>query len=585
MDSELDLMKGFGSFRDNGELLDFEIISSDSESFFVHKSYMCVWSQFFKTMLLGSTEMAECRSNVLNLKTIPSNALRSLLNFVYGETTVITIDNIDGIMNAAAFLIVDRLMNHCCSVLLKNIHPHNCWWMLPLVRLYCPYNKDVESKIQIYIETYIATRLNYGRGIPFDHATQIHQADMKRYLSTDMARRAHPLAHVDAVASWFRAKREIHDEDEGNTEKKEEEALSSIKELVTDCVDLVSLTIGELDFVRRHYVDIPVFQEAVTTVENYNRSSVCQQLKATNPHVTKMCHIEYLFAMQIGNRCWTIWVYDEYQSIWNKKVLGLPIKCKRWSSKRWKIVTVNNFLLMVNCASLRCWLFNPLNSMMETFDTLLENYCKPNETMIKDSVLVSCRDAILMIIGYATVLTLSPESKAWKTLCTLTPLAMDTPSAVANDDSGRVFLMYTSICSGQKKTIFTQLDPYSGEQKQLPDYPEMVSGCKRMFIINQNLYIGIDSIRYPYRYCLKTKVWLSNDNLFCISMYSTKNEVIVARHSQCIYSCPIKDSHCTISMCKDTEQQYLGRGIYLPPNHNKTCYMGVLAFPSKLLVQ
>jgi hypothetical protein len=89
-----------------------------------HKLILASSSTYFRNMLLSG--MKESRMDKIELKDVDPDALEALVNFVYTSKLVITQNNVQSLMMAAAMLVFVPAFNACGEFLVGQLHPTNC---------------------------------------------------------------------------------------------------------------------------------------------------------------------------------------------------------------------------------------------------------------------------------------------------------------------------------------------------------------------------------------------------------------------------------------------------------------------------
>jgi len=114
------IIKRLQEQRKNGELLDYEIVTSDGKVFKVHKSYLVsVMPKFAPTLM-------ESKTNHMTLSDITSTGLAPVLDYMYGEHNInIDGNNIADILNAASLLHVTGVTRLCEKRLMDIVEETN----------------------------------------------------------------------------------------------------------------------------------------------------------------------------------------------------------------------------------------------------------------------------------------------------------------------------------------------------------------------------------------------------------------------------------------------------------------------------
>ncbi|XP_071498581.1 kelch-like protein 24 [Diadema antillarum] len=122
------LSSTFQSMRQAGELTDFMLCAEDNR-FPCHKMLLAAGSPYFKAMFTGPMRVEDSSSSA-DLQDISSTTAELLLDYMYTGRLKITADNVQELLIAANFLLLERLVEACCDFLRRQLDQHNCFEML-----------------------------------------------------------------------------------------------------------------------------------------------------------------------------------------------------------------------------------------------------------------------------------------------------------------------------------------------------------------------------------------------------------------------------------------------------------------------
>ncbi|KXJ17728.1 Kelch-like protein 12 [Exaiptasia diaphana] len=143
--------KNFLSFlnilRKEGELAGFcdVVLEVDGQSFPAHRCVLAVNSQFFYTLFTSG--MRDSKEKHVNLRSLNGLAVSAILDFFYTRDIVVDNDNAEELLEAASFLLLNRVKNVCAEVISNNLSISNCFSTKRLAERYGldELKKDAQS--------------------------------------------------------------------------------------------------------------------------------------------------------------------------------------------------------------------------------------------------------------------------------------------------------------------------------------------------------------------------------------------------------------------------------------------------------
>ena len=116
-----------------------------------HRAVLAASSAYFSAMF--SAGMKESSSNVVTMKDVDANIMKTLVNFVYtGQLGTVNSENVEALLQHSALLQLDDASNICCEFLEQQLEPLNCIGIRRFAALHqC---KDFLLKINSFIREY-----------------------------------------------------------------------------------------------------------------------------------------------------------------------------------------------------------------------------------------------------------------------------------------------------------------------------------------------------------------------------------------------------------------------------------------------
>ena len=89
-----------------------------------NRSLLAATSPYFTAMF--THDWIESRQEVVEIKDMPGHALSSIVDFAYTGDIELTVDNVQDILSASSYLLIDEVRDLCCSFLVKQLDVSNC---------------------------------------------------------------------------------------------------------------------------------------------------------------------------------------------------------------------------------------------------------------------------------------------------------------------------------------------------------------------------------------------------------------------------------------------------------------------------
>jgi len=190
------LLKTLNAMRKDKSLCDFEI-KCENDSFYCHKCLLIAMSDYFKVMLTGSMHQTnQTCVDLANFHT-SSNAIKSILDFIYTGFIHINSENIDDILATASYLQVNEILNLCSSFLIENLSEENFVSTFKLIDLYS-LHELTDSLEDFLINNFTFIYEKCGQKF-----NQLSYEQIKFVLKCDMLHALHELKLFVIVANWL----------------------------------------------------------------------------------------------------------------------------------------------------------------------------------------------------------------------------------------------------------------------------------------------------------------------------------------------------------------------------------------------
>lgn len=112
-------------------------IIAEKHEFPCHKAVLAAASEYFDTMF--SSSMTEAKSDVISIAEVREDVFNSVLQYIYGNCSVISTENVEYLLQAADRFQISLLKNNCEDFLLERLSVENCigFWVTGLAYA-CP---------------------------------------------------------------------------------------------------------------------------------------------------------------------------------------------------------------------------------------------------------------------------------------------------------------------------------------------------------------------------------------------------------------------------------------------------------------
>ena len=112
------------ALRKNGTFCDITLRSSDGEKFAVHRVVLAAGCMYFN--ILFNTNMLEKQQTIVNLKTVPSSALREVLEYIYTGNARVKKESLPELIFASSMFLLFDLADYCWHVFVQTLDLRNC---------------------------------------------------------------------------------------------------------------------------------------------------------------------------------------------------------------------------------------------------------------------------------------------------------------------------------------------------------------------------------------------------------------------------------------------------------------------------
>ena len=129
----LNLSRNLYEQLDNGEFCDM-VIKVEGQVFPVHRNVVVASSAYFRS--LYSSQMAESRSNEVELHCGPPETIRYVIQYMYIGSISLTTENSIPILKCADHLLMKSLVDLCENFLIEKGNELNCFKMMDIAELY-----------------------------------------------------------------------------------------------------------------------------------------------------------------------------------------------------------------------------------------------------------------------------------------------------------------------------------------------------------------------------------------------------------------------------------------------------------------
>ncbi len=133
-------LKNLSELRDDDKLCDV-VIKAEGDNFPVHKAVLASCSPYFKAMFCS--DMEESKKTSITIRDIPSDAMKTVLDYCYTGEIDITENNVQSLLPAASMLQLEFVRDCCCDFLMNQLCSTNCLGVLSFAHTHdCHVLKD-----------------------------------------------------------------------------------------------------------------------------------------------------------------------------------------------------------------------------------------------------------------------------------------------------------------------------------------------------------------------------------------------------------------------------------------------------------
>ncbi len=344
------VVTGFKELYQNQELCDYAIQTSDGICFQVHKCYMAAVCDYFKAMLTGT--MVESRSETVELKNVTAAGLKPVLDHFYGiEDIHIPDESIFETLNAAELLQAKCVLSKCSQKICDVVSKENVLDILQACNMY-----SLDAQVREAIDELIVPRKSYHFSLP----DKLDAEDVEYYILRAAGLNIQTSLIFKGVREWM----------EGDLANRKQYSLQvmqhvsfplmkpeELEEVMT--VDLVKEIPECVSFIEeaKHYqsqtMHMQVLLQSPRTVLRGNASVVVLAKKHELDGIEQMLYLDERV--------------HRYGKWWALPEPNLELK-------EVKIVVVNNFLLVCDTQTSKCYLFDPRFLKWEELGSLESTY-------------------------------------------------------------------------------------------------------------------------------------------------------------------------------------------------------------------
>ena len=214
------------------------VLEVDGQSFPAHRCVLAANSQFFYTLFTSG--MRHSNEKHVNLRSLSSSAVCTVLDFFYTRQIIVNKDNLEGLLEASSFLLLNHVKNACAEVMSNNLSISNCFSTKRLAERYAL--DEMSRKAASFMTK------NFQAANKQKEFLELGPYELKELISSDSVRVEKEEEVFEAVVNWAK-----HD------------PTNRAKELSTLLHCLRSLS---LEFLVNHFEKDPIF-EGVSFCENF----------------------------------------------------------------------------------------------------------------------------------------------------------------------------------------------------------------------------------------------------------------------------------------------------------------------------
>ncbi|XP_043194053.1 kelch-like protein 10 [Amphibalanus amphitrite] len=140
-------MHALNELRQQKLLCDAIIRLEDGSAFSIHRALMSACSPYFRALFTTSLHENE-RTDIL-IRDVSFEAMRLVIEYAYTRNTLVDADNVEMLLRTADYFNIEGMLKDCCSFLMTEIGPRNCFGIKKFASFYgCV---ELEREIHNYI--------------------------------------------------------------------------------------------------------------------------------------------------------------------------------------------------------------------------------------------------------------------------------------------------------------------------------------------------------------------------------------------------------------------------------------------------
>ncbi|KAL5236684.1 hypothetical protein ACI65C_004094 [Semiaphis heraclei] len=186
-------LSGFNELRLNVKLCDASLILDNGDTFPVHRSVLSGSSDYFR--ILFTTTLHEGEYTKINLKSIESTTMESILQYIYMRQIDINYENVMDIMRTSDYLCIDGLVQLCHEFVVECLGPDNCVTVLQFADYY--YFEALMNVAYKYIIKEFMTIAEQG-----DELMKLRQEEFKQIIKDNQLNVKREECVWDVLLKW-----------------------------------------------------------------------------------------------------------------------------------------------------------------------------------------------------------------------------------------------------------------------------------------------------------------------------------------------------------------------------------------------
>lgn len=127
-------MHALNELRQQNLLCDAIIRLEDGSAFSIHRALMSACSPYFRALFTTSLHENE-RTDIL-IRDVSSEAMRLVIEYAYTRNTQVDADNVEMLLRTADYFNIEGMLNDCCSFLMTQVGPRNCFGIKKFANFY-----------------------------------------------------------------------------------------------------------------------------------------------------------------------------------------------------------------------------------------------------------------------------------------------------------------------------------------------------------------------------------------------------------------------------------------------------------------